>query len=62
MEFWADFSAEDAARLPPCKDDKPKYAEFTPIKADSDSKYQVLKKIFFSVLFDINIFMCYILM
>ncbi len=36
MEFWADFGAEDEARLMPCKDDKPKDAEITLFKAGSD--------------------------
>ena len=35
MEFCGDFGAEDAARLTPCKDDKPKYTEITPFKAGS---------------------------
>ena len=35
MEFWADFGAEDEARLTPCKDDKPEDAEITLFKAGS---------------------------
>ena len=36
MEFREYFGAEDAARLTPCKDDKPKDAEIMPFKAGSD--------------------------
>ena len=36
IEFCADFGAEDAARLAPCKEDKPKYAEIMPFQAGSD--------------------------
>jgi len=33
MKFRGDFSAEDEARLTPCKDDKLKYTEITQFKA-----------------------------
>ena len=41
MEFREDFGAEDAARLTPCKDDKPKYAEIMPFQAGSDYSLSV---------------------
>ena len=47
MEFRVDFGAEDAARLTPCKDDKPKYTEITLFQASSD--YSLSAKIFQSV-------------
>jgi len=36
IEFRADFGAEDAVRLAPCKDDKPKDAEIMLFQAGSD--------------------------
>ncbi|MBQ7033989.1 MAG: hypothetical protein IJN25_10085, partial [Clostridia bacterium] len=33
MKFRENFGAEDAARLTPCKDDKPKYTGIPPFKA-----------------------------
>ena len=36
IEFRADFGAEDAVRLAPCKDDKPKDAEIVFFQAGSD--------------------------
>ena len=36
IEFRADFGAEDAVRLAPCKDDKPKDAEIMSFQAGSD--------------------------
>ena len=36
IEFRADFGVEDAVRLAPCKDDKPKDAEITLFQAGSD--------------------------
>ena len=36
IEFRADFGAEDAVRLAPCKDDKPKDAEIVLFQAGSD--------------------------
>ncbi len=44
MEFCVDFGAEDAARLTPCKDDKPKDTKITLFQAGSDYSLSAKKK------------------
>ena len=44
IEFRADFGAEDAVRLAPCKDDKPKDAEIMLFQAGSDCYLSASRK------------------